>query len=191
MRKLRKFVWRAALAGIIFAIINMAVLVTDGLRNETEPTDLGVILGSKVYPSGNPSQHLTARMNHGIELFKKGEVKALMVSGGFGKEGHDEAKVMQRFLIKSGVPSGKIIVDSKGIDTRHTAKHAKAEMDQLGLASAKVISQYFHISRCKLAFRQAGIETVGGSAPWFFQGRDAYSLPREMIGWWAYLLRLK
>lgn len=191
MGKARKLILWTGIVGFLICFVTAISLMVDGLRNETEPVDLGIILGNKVELNGKPSSRLKARLDHGVTLFSSGEVKLLMVSGGIGKEGYDEAVVMQQYLVSQGVPEANIRVDSHGVDTRHTAKHARALMTKEGLESAKAISQWFHISRCKLALKQADIETVSGSAPKYFEELDLFALPREVLGWWAYFLRLK
>jgi uncharacterized SAM-binding protein YcdF (DUF218 family) len=50
-----------------------------------------------------------------------------------------------------------------------------------------VVSQFYHISRSKLAFRKAGIESVGGAHSKFYELRDVYSLFREFFGYYKYL----
>ncbi|MNF08809.1 hypothetical protein D3C80_2093210 [compost metagenome] len=57
-----------------------------------------------------------------------------------------------------------------------------------GFDSAIVVSQYFHIARTRLAFRQAGLGAVGSAHPAYFELRDLYSIAREVPGYAKYLL---
>ena len=195
MRRIRHLVRPALLAFILTFGVPLVWILADGLNEDAMPdsgaSDLGVILGGKVYPSGQPSDYLMARLDHGARLWREGRVHKLIVSGGLGKEGHDEARVMQQYLIAEGIPADRIVVDSQGVNTRATARFTAELLQREGGASAMVISQYFHITRSKLAFRQAGIAEVQGSAPWYFQWRDVFSVPREVVGLWAYGLRLR
>ena len=59
-------------------------------------------------------------MKKSIELFENKRVQKIIVSGGFGKEGFWEGTEMRNYLIKNNIPSNKIIVDNKGIDTEAT-----------------------------------------------------------------------
>ena len=186
-KKLHRFLRVTIWASIAVFLVMIAFITIDGLTNTQTPCELGVVLGSKVHPSGRMSVSLRKRMEQAVVVWEAGLVQKLMVSGGVGKEGHDEAVVMQAYLLKAGVPRSKIIVDSKGLDTRLTAKHAHAT----GAKSVIVISNFYHIPRAKMACRQAGIETVHGSAPIYFHWTNLWSVPREVLGWWAYFFRLK
>jgi hypothetical protein len=52
-----------------------------------------------------------------------------------------------------------------------------------------VVTQYFHISRSRLALRKFGVKDVGKAHARIFEWRDVYSVPREVVAWWVYLLR--
>ncbi|MEM7014619.1 MAG: YdcF family protein, partial [Verrucomicrobiota bacterium] len=174
-----------------FLLATLAWILVDGLVDRGGSGDIGVILGGKVFPSGTPSRSLRVRIEHGLRLYQEGRVQQLLVSGGLGKEGHDEAVVMRDYLIRKGVPASDIIVDSNGLNTRRTATFTATELQRQNANSVIVVSQYFHITRSKLACRQAGIRVVRGSAPKAFQWRDCISVSRELIGIWAYVLRFR
>jgi vancomycin permeability regulator SanA len=113
----------------------------------------------------------------------------VLVSGGVGREGIDESRVMRDYLISIGLAPDAILRDSLGITTFATAMNARRIMDGRRLRSAVVVSQYFHIARAEVACRRAGIDVRGGSAPWYFEARDLWSIPREVIGLISYSLR--
>ncbi len=71
------------------------------------------------------------------------------------------------------------------------AQNSFSIMQQQHLKSATLISQYFHITRTKLAFHQCGIETVYNAHANYFELRDLYSIPREVIAYYNYLLFFK
>ena len=98
---------------------------------------------------------------------------------------------MRDWLINQGVPDKAIVVDSRGNNTQQTAINAAAWMQEKQFHSATVVSQYFHITRSKFLCGRAGIETVYGSAPWHFDVRDIYSIPREVVAIAAYWSGLK
>lgn len=106
-----------------------------------------------------------------------------------GREGYDEAKVMKRYLAQRGIPEKHIYVDSDGKNTYLTAKNAHRIMREKHWQSALVISQYFHISRTKLSLKKFGISPLYSAHADFFEFRDGYSTVREVMGFYAYLLR--
>ena len=130
------------------------------------------------------SPRLIARLNRGLQLYNDSLVKRIIVSGGLGKEGHYEGSKMADYLIAQGVPAAHITTDNAGNTTRLTAQNVARLFP--ALESATVVSQYFHISRAKLAMQQAGIERVEGASPRYFEWRDFYSSTREFFGWYKY-----
>lgn len=177
-----------AVAGALIFGLGAGLIVADGLTDETPPSDVAVVLGSKVNPDGTVSPRLAARLGRALELHRAGTVPVILVSGGTGKEGVPEGTAMKAWLVARGVPGGAVIVDDAGVDTGATARNAAAIMQARGYDSAIVVSQYFHIARTKLAFRKQGL-AVGGAHPAYFEVRDLYSIAREVPGYASYLLR--
>ena len=110
----------------------------------------------------------------------------IIVSGRNGKEGVDEATVMAEYLQNHAVPAENIIVDSEGKTTEKTVLNTVAMMKKNNFRSVMVISQYFHISRAKLAFGKAGVAEIYSAHPNYFEMRDAYSIFREFFAYYSY-----
>ncbi len=180
----------AMTAGVTFATILLAsaVLVSQGIRDEIHEADVAVVLGNTVNPDGTPSRRLAARLDRALELYHRGMFKHVIVSGGLGREGFDEAVVMKDYLTKRGVPLDKIIVDSLGLTTAATAQNTATIAKTHHWSSVLVVSQYFHIPRCRLALSQAGVKPVYSAHAHYFELRDIYSIPREVIGYATYLV---
>ncbi|HEX4950381.1 MAG TPA: YdcF family protein [Blastocatellia bacterium] len=113
----------------------------------------------------------------------------VIVSGGIGSEGFDEAEVMKHYLVEHGVPEGSIYVDSGGATSHLTARNAARIMRENGWQRAMVVTQYFHVPRMRLALQRMGITPVFTAHARYFELRDVYSTVREVIGYGAYLLR--
>ena len=168
-------------------IIHEIVIISDGLIDDNNiKANVGVILGSKVNTDGSLSSRLKARLDRGIKLYSDSLVNELYVSGGLGKEGLYEGTVMADYLVSNGVPRNSIKVDNKGVNTRNTALNFKK--DYPSESEVVIVSQYFHITRCKLAFRQVGIENVKGVHCDYFELRDPYSAFREFFGFYKYMI---
>lgn len=174
---------------IIFLVSTAILIVSDGLIDNINKSELIVILGNKVELNGVPSLRLKSRLDKGYDLYMKRFAPLILVSGGIGKEGYDEAEVMKNYLINLGIPKEVIITDSKGIDSFNTALNTKQILTERSLNSVLVVSNYYHISRTKLAFKKSGIEKVYGAHANYFEIRDLYSIPREVIGYYYYLFR--
>lgn len=189
MKSIIRWGRRAVIAGALLFSLCAGLILADGLIDETPPSDVAVVLGSKVNPDGTISPRLAARLGRALELHRAGTVQHIIVSGGTGEEGVPEGTAMKAWLVAQGVPEATVIVDDQGADTRATARNSAALMKAHGFDSAIVVSQYFHIARTKLAFAQEGVPGVGSAHPAYFEPRDLYSLAREVPGYASYLLR--
>jgi len=171
-------------------IIYTGIIVGYGLKNHIFIADTGVILGNQVLPSGVPSERLKARLDKGFELFMAGTVKTLIVSGGLGKEGYQEAFVMRQYLIDKGVPEDKIFTDTDGNTTIDTARNGYSICQSHDHKTAIIVSQYYHILRTKIAFTKAGFDPdkTGTASADYFEIRDLYSIFRELFAIPKYLL---
>jgi len=174
--------------GLLLALAGaLAVLVISGLRDDVQRSDVGIVLGSKIMPDGTPSPRLQARLDRAAQLYGQGMFAHVIVSGGTGVEGFSEAQVMARYLSeKRGIPGTAILLDELGNDTEATARNSAAIMQAHGFKSVLVITQYFHVPRCRYALRRADIDTVHAAHAQFFEARDLYSTARELVALPAY-----
>jgi vancomycin permeability regulator SanA len=178
---------------ILFVIISVwffghAVVITiDGLNDELNYVDVGVVLGNKVELNAQPSKRLQSRLDKAISLYNSQYFEYVIVSGGIGKEGFEEAVVMKEYLMNKGIPHDKIILDSQGINTFMTAKNAKSIMQNMDVEGVMVISQFHHITRTKLAFHTLGLDKVYSAHAEYFEARDIYSVMREFFAYYRYL----
>ncbi len=173
----------------LFFLVPAIFIVTDGLFDEIHSADVAVVLGNTVDANGNPSPRLQARLDKTIELYEKGFFSNIIVSGGVGVEGFDEAGVMRQYLVNRNIPVHCIHLDSEGKTTNLTAKNSAQIMKRNNWQSALIVSQYFHISRTRLAFTNYGISPVYSAHPNYFELRDLYSIIREVFGYFSYLLK--
>lgn len=190
MHKRRKKLLLAPLLLISVSFLSgAALIVADGLRDDIHPADVAIVLGNTVERDGRPSARLRARLDKAVELYRGGLFQHVIVSGGVGVEGFNEAEVMKSYLISQGVPEDCIIADGEGLTTSLTARNAAQVMKERGWQSALVISQYFHISRTRLAVESYGVRPVYSAHAEYFELRDVYSIAREVIGYGSYLTR--
>ena len=177
------------LGGAAALLLAGAGIAAAGMADDLRPTDVGVVLGSRVELNGEPSARLAARLERGAGLYAQGVFQHMIVSGGTGVEGFDEATVMRAYLLKRGVPSNAIIVDSAGATTDATARNCANLMASHGFRSVTIVTQYFHVPRTRLALRRYGVAEIGSAHAHFFELRDLYSTAREVAALPAYWLQ--
>jgi vancomycin permeability regulator SanA len=160
-----------------------------GLTDYRRPADAAVVLGAKVHDDGRLSSSLRDRVDTGIELYREGLVPTLVMSGGIGANGVDEAVAMRDYAVSLGVPADDILCDSKGVNTDATVRNT---LDLLGDGTGEVlvVSQFYHLPRIKLAYQAAGrrVYTVpaGEKVP---IGKTPLFVAREVPGFWVYWTR--
>jgi len=180
--------WPGVILGLA-ALIAAALITRDGLSDRVWPADVIVIFGNRIEPDGTPSVWLKARLDRAVELYKEGISRNFIVSGGVGREGFNEASVMQAYLVRSGIPDTNIWLDDHGDTTHLTAQNAAELMRQQGWQSAILVSQFYHLPRASLAFEQAGVVSVGSAHSDGFFIQDLPSLARELIAYPVYYFR--
>lgn len=171
-------------------LLATGLLITFGGTNYTRITDCTVIMGAGVRNDGTPSLALLDRTNEGIRLYKSGKTKHLIMSGGIGRNKFSEPVVMRDIALKAGVPQEMIILDERGVNTRASAREVKTIMQQRSFQSVMVVSHYYHLLRCKEAFKKQGITcyTVGARMTRRLRA-EPYFLLRECVAYIYYKIR--
>ncbi|MEI6730145.1 MAG: YdcF family protein [Pseudomonadota bacterium] len=105
----------------------------------------------------------------------------MIASGGVGKSGYNEAAIMTKYLQANGVNQQDIITDLTGINTMATAINTAKIASEHNFKTIVIVSQYYHLPRCELAFRRAGITNFSADYPLYFELYDIYSIIREAV----------
>jgi vancomycin permeability regulator SanA len=165
------------------------ILVVAGFNDHLGHADVALVLGNKVEIDGQPSARLRARLDTTAALYRQGYFPKIITSGGTGKEGFDESVVMRDYLVAKGVDPAAIFLDGDGVTTMASAVNTREIAGREKFRSVFVITQYFHVPRSRLALKRCGFETVYSAHSPFFEWRDLYSIPREVVGYASYCLR--
>src|SRR5829696_2619155 len=121
MRSSRPPLVRLALAalGLLLAmwVASLGAVLLWERHDQSRPVGAIVVLGAAQYV-GRPSPVLRARLDHAIDLWRRGLAPRIIFTGGFGD--HDttsEAAVSQRYAIGRGVPPRAILMENAGRST--------------------------------------------------------------------------
>jgi vancomycin permeability regulator SanA len=188
--KIIKSYLRYLIIAIIALFIARALLIIhEGLSDKIEKADVALIFGSKLENNREISKQLKAGLNGGIKIYRLGLVKKLLVSGDKEKEGLNEAEAMKKYLISQDIPPGDIISDDLGYSTYESAINCRAIMEFYNYKSVLIISQYFHISRAKLALKKAGAEKIYSTHVPYYEFKDIFLLFKEVFAYYYYSMR--
>ena len=182
----RKILITLALPLVLFLVAAL-LLVWNGKNDQIGNADVALVLGNKVNPDGTPSPRLKARLDTAVRYFNDGRFPKIIVSGGTGVEGVPEGTAMKNYLVLQGIAPEAILVDDHGVDTKASAENTVAILNaDHQMESVFVISQSFHIPRCKLALRKMGVGPLFNAHPDFFELRNIYSTAREVPAYLKY-----
>jgi uncharacterized SAM-binding protein YcdF (DUF218 family) len=155
------------------------------VRDEARPADVILVLGAAEY-RGRPSPVLRARLDHALELYRRSLAPRIMTTGGAGGDPvFTEGGVGQEYLSKKGVPSEAIIVENEGNSTVHSTALAGEIMKRMGLKSAIVVSDGYHIYRVKKMLEARGIKAYGSPRPGSRREslREQWNYVKQAIGY--------
>jgi uncharacterized SAM-binding protein YcdF (DUF218 family) len=177
------------MAAICLYLLAAAALAVAGLRDHNQSADVAVVFGNRVHRSGIPSPALATRLDKAVDLYNAGLTPAVLVSGGFGREGWEEADVMAAYLIQRGVPEQAVFIDRQGNNTYLTALNTAALAEKHEWTSYILVSHFYHLPRARLIFDRFGLSPTYFAHAERFVFRDFYfGLMREVIAYPAYLL---
>lgn len=119
---------------------------------------VALVLGAEVYADGVPSKFLRARLDLAVELYRRGLVERLLVSGDGRSPFYDETGGMVAYLREQGVPESALLVDPEGLDTHASCLRAR---DVFGVERLVVVSQSYHLPRALVICRALGLDAWG------------------------------
>jgi uncharacterized SAM-binding protein YcdF (DUF218 family) len=155
------------------------------LIDDSGSSDVIVVLGAAEY-NGRPSPVLKARLDHAFSLYQRGLAPKLITTGGAGGDPQfTEGQVGRDYLVRLGVPSEDIIVEQEGGSTVHTVVAVSEIMRRMGLTSAIVVSDGYHIFRVQKILEHEGMKVLGSPRPAapISEVRERWLYVRQALGY--------
>lgn len=165
----RKFFWRLLIL-LVLVVTAFTVYVSMRIdeeweRNEAQPADAIVVFGAAEY-AGRPSPVYRARLDHAYDLFQRGLAPIVITTGGAGKDPHfSEGGVGREYLISRGIPEPRLIAETQGGDTEHSAGRVAVIMKANGMRSCLAVSDGYHMFRIKQMLGSQGVVVYGAPRP--------------------------
>ncbi|AIV36606.1 SanA/YdcF family protein [Streptomyces sp. CCM_MD2014] len=158
----RRRLVQAVAAGCVLALLPSAwlrLVTDDRLRTTADVphTEVAVVFGAGLW-DGEPSPYLAHRLDAAARLYRAGRIEVVLVTGDNSREEYDEPDAMRAYLVRHGVPDGRIVGDYAGFDTWDSCVRAKKIF---GVDRAVLISQGFHIRRAVALCQEAGVASYG------------------------------
>ncbi len=129
---------------------------------------VGLVLGTSRNTGSGLNQFYTARIEAASDLFQRGKIRHIIVSGSNPSRYYNEPQAMKEDLLELGVPEDCITEDYAGYRTLDSIVRAHKVMGQITFT---VITQRFHAERAVYIGRQFGLDVIAYCA------RDPEEIP--------------
>ncbi len=125
--------------------------------------DVMIVFGAGVARGGGPGPALTRRVRTAARLFEQGLSSHIILTGGVGKHPPAEALVMKELAVQEGVPEKNIVIEDKAATTFQSVVNCLSIMRLRNWMSAHIVTDPFHMLRCRLTFKLLGWRTTGSA----------------------------
>jgi uncharacterized SAM-binding protein YcdF (DUF218 family) len=152
--------WRLAQAAVLVMVtvwlLSLALVIVWEQLDTRRPAQAIVVLGAAQY-DGRPSPVLRARVDHAIQLWRRGLAPRLIVTGGSGTgDTTTEAAVERRYAIAHGIPGSAIMQEPESRSTSESLRNVAAMMGE-NSREVILVSDPFHMLRLSILARRFGL----------------------------------
>jgi vancomycin permeability regulator SanA len=186
IRRLFWLLYRLVALAVLVVVGTAIWIVADGLNDNGTHADVAVVLGNAIQKNGVPAPILRGRGGRALERYQKGEFPLIIVSGAT-RLGGDEPAAMFNYLVEHQVPHDAILQDRGGANTDDTSEDVERIAKERDLHSVMIITDYYHITRTKLALRHAGVTDIEQAHSGVVKTEDAPRLAREILALYFYI----
>lgn len=192
---LRK-IWRAGL--ILFILLLIWTIYVQwkiqSVQNSSLPEhiEVGIVLGAALWEN-EPSPALKERLNRALELYERGVIPNLIVSGGMdvNRATITEAEGMKNYLVKKGVPEQHIITENESRNTYENLAYSKLKMEEHGWGNAVIITHAYHGARALdiatfVGYDQPAVSLMDSKVMWmpWHKGRETLAYGKWQLDKW-------
>lgn len=180
LEKLPKIFRTLLLIAICAGILVLAVCEGFVLRGFGSRAPAGldylIVLGAQVREDG-PSAVLKYRLDAAAQYLQENNSTVCIVTGGKGAaEPFPEGQGMKDYLVKSGIPEDRVIVEDRALNTVQNIQYSMALMSSPNAPTA-IVTNNFHVTRGLALARGQGLTDVYAiAAP-----SDPLFLPNNML----------
>jgi len=143
-----------------------------------EPNRVAIVFGARVFADGRLTNSLYDRVLTGVELYRAGRVKKLLMSGDRQGDNYDEPAAMKKMALELGVAESDIVLDNDGKRTFDSCYRAKEIFE---IQKAILVTQDYHQPRALYLCNSLGIDSIGITANRRTYDREDYYHLREFF----------
>jgi uncharacterized SAM-binding protein YcdF (DUF218 family) len=132
-------------------------VVAWGSRDRAKASDAIVVLGAAQY-WGKPSPVLRARLDHAVDLWRRGMAPRVVLTGGVGVgDTTSEAAVGRKYILNEGIPDTAILLETTGRTTRESLRSVAVMLRANDFRTVILVSDPFHMLRLDILARRFGL----------------------------------
>ena len=136
------------------------------LDEDIRPRPFIVVLCGGCRFSGQLSEATSARVEHGVRLFRQGLSPRLVLSGGrWAPHRPACAPRMQAFALALGIPPSAMIVEDRSSRTSENAREVARLLRAERARAVLLVTSPLHMRRAKLCFEKQGVEVSPAPTP--------------------------
>jgi uncharacterized SAM-binding protein YcdF (DUF218 family) len=191
---LKAFLRGVLLTGIsatLLAALVCGLIVVQGQRDDARDSGAAVVLGAAQW-NGDPSPVLRARLDHALDLYHRGVVKRIILTGGVGAgDRFSEAAVGKQYLLDRQLSAEVLLLDERSTTTWENMQNAADLARANGIDTVLLVSDPFHMLRSLKMARDLGLSAYGSptrTSP--ISGNRAAEARYVVREIWAYLVYL-
>ncbi|MGB6726585.1 MAG: YdcF family protein [Terracidiphilus sp.] len=133
-------------------------------RDEAGPADAIGVFGAAEY-DGRPSPVFRARLDHAVDLYRKGIAPLIVTLGGPGGDDYTEGSVGRDYLMSQGVPEESIIAETESRNTEESARRIAVIARANGLKRLVIVSDGTHLFRIHAICAADGLDVLTSPRP--------------------------
>lgn len=157
LRRLRILLFWLLLAALGWSTWVGWRIVRGATVDETRKADAAIVMGAAAY-GDKPSPVFEERINHAVELYQKGLVRKLILTGGYGQgAAYSESEVARRHAIAKGIPERDLLLEKQSRTTLENLQQARLLMRQHGLKDVLLVSDPLHMERVAIMMQDLGV----------------------------------
>ena len=139
-----------------------------GSHDDATPSDAIAVFGAAEY-RGRPSPVFHARLDHAVDLYRKGIAPVVITLGGGADpdSGLTEGGVGRDYLLARGIPLASILAETRSVDTEQQVHRLAAIAREHNFHTVVVVSDPTHLFRIRQLCADAGLDVYTSPRPPF------------------------
>lgn len=181
------------IAGCLLALVALicVLILIQGRRDDAPAvgTRTAVVLGAAQW-NGDPSPVLQARLDHAFDLYRRGLVGRIILTGGVGRgDTISEAAAGRQYLLERGAPAEALLLEEQGTTTWESLQNTAVIARSQRISAVLLVSDPFHMLRALKMARDLELTAYASpttSSP--ISGNTAEEARYVLREAWAYLM---